>query len=571
MLRAAALAVLFSAGAAPAGDDDALRGVPAEATIVVVADHPRLLIEAVRALPAVTAAQDLAAVKDAFAAPQVKRFLRLIEYYERDLGAAWPELLDAVAGKGITIATRAGDDPAPAVAILRGTDAAVSGQFVKLVVAALEDEVARQAGGGPAVKHRTAKYEGNEMIHLGGEFHLARVGATITVSNNEKALKLSLDSAAGRTKRVAPSGPAAARKLVGGTPAAWLWADLKAVKSTPAAKDFFANSKKEIVGTLVFGSTIDAVGRADFVAGGLYVSGGDLTLKVRLPAPRSGLPPEFALHAPKGAGPGSLPLLDPPGTFYSQSFYLDLATLWTDRAKLFNPVALKDFEKFVADVSKVLPGDGFGKLLEMSGPHHRVVFVAPPTGPLYPSTPAPARPGAAIVSSMRDRQFGQTAAAALRAGAAVASFTTGLAMTEETVDGVPVVTYRFPENKPAAFDPAGDRFHAAPAFAVVGDFLVVASRPDVLRALIPELKKPTGTGFPAVWRGRISGPGLAAYLRNHPESLVADVVLRQGITLAAAKTQVAELAAALEKAGPVTLDLDHQADAYELKFTVDGQ
>ncbi len=352
---------------------------------------------------------------------------------------------------------------------------------------------------------------------------------------------------------------------------AWLWADLRAIKATPAAKDFFANSKKEIVGTLVFGSTVDAIGRADYVSAGLYVGGGDLTLKVRLPAPRRGLPPEFALHAPKAGAVGSLPLLNPPGTFYSQSFYLDLAALWTDRTKLFNPVALKDFEKFVTDVSKVLPGDGFGKLLEMSGPHHRVVFVAPPVTPLYASTPAPARPGAAIVSDMRDPKFGDAAAAALRAGATVASFTTGLAMAEETVAGVKVVTYRFPEAKAADFDPAGDRYHAAPTFAVVGDFLVVASRPDVLRALIPELTTHGGPGSPAVWRGKLSGPGLAAYARNHPEALVADAVLRQGVALAAAKGQVAQLAAALDKAGPVTLALDHQADAYELKFTVHGK
>ena len=319
----------------------------------------------------------------------------------------------------------------------------------------------------------------------------------------------------------------------------------------------------------MFGSTIDAVRRSDFISAGFYGTSAGLNAVLKLPAKRADLPPEFVLHAPPVGQPGSLPLLEPKGVVYSQSFYLDFGTLWTDRKKLLNEQQLKDFEKADKDISKLLPGTTFGKLLEMSGPYHR--FVAVNTDEkLYDKSPDLVYPAAALVTSMRDPQFGKSASAALRAAAFVTSTQTGLKMSDETHDGMKIVTYRFPEDKPfpGDADPGNLRFNAAPSFAVVGEYLVVSSHPRLIKDLIPELRKPIdeSKSSQAVWRGRGYGSGGAEFIRNYPDAVITNTVLTQGIGLDDAKKQVRQIADWVQTLGNPSLEIDHQRDAYELKF-----
>ena len=48
--------------------------------------------------------------------------------------------------------------------------------------------------------------------------------------------------------------------------------------------------------------------------------------------------------------------------------------MWKNRERLINGDAKRDFEKAEKDLSKILPTTvKFGELIEMWGPHHRVV------------------------------------------------------------------------------------------------------------------------------------------------------------------------------------------------------
>jgi hypothetical protein len=558
------VALLALPAAAPA---DPLRLIPRDAGLVIVVENPRKLAEAVRDLDAYRSAQTLPAVREFLDSTVARRFFQLVGYYERELGARWPELLDRVAGGGAALGVRIGVDPAPALLAVQGTDEAAVAEFFTLAVATLEQEAARQAAGeASAARVRRAARNGVETVHLGDDFHAARVGPVIYVSNKEAALHAGLDLKSGRSLADRP-GPPAARKLLGGDPLAWLWLDFAAIKEGQEARDFFEATRKDLFQTLIFGSSADAFRRADFVAAGLHRTADGFTATLRLPARRADLPAEFALHAPPASKPGSLPLLEPKGVLYSQSFYLDLGVLWTERKTLINEQQLKDIEQAEKDISKFLPGTSLGKLLEMSGPHHRLV-AAQLDEKLYPVAPDQAIPPFALVSSMRDPQFGKTATAALRAGAVLATFQTGLKMSEETHDGVTIVSYRFPEDRPfPGGDPGNLRFNFVPCFAVVGDSLVVASSPGLVKELIPELRKPpdpAGTS-PAVWRARAYASGAAEFIRANPEPVVTNAILSEGIGLDEAKKQVAELAAWAATLGKVELSIDHGRDAYEIK------
>jgi hypothetical protein len=171
---------------------------------------------------------------------------------------------------------------------------------------------------------------------------------------------------------------------------------------------------------------------------------------------------------------------------------------------------------------------------------------------------------------MRDPQFGKSAASAMRAGAMLASFQTGLKMSEETHDGVTITTYRFPEKKPfpGDGDPDNLRFNFVPCFAVAGDFLVVSSSPALIKDLIPELKKSPDPAkcSPAVWRAKTYAAGIAQTIRDNPEPVVTNAVLSEGVGLDEAKKQVEALADWVATLGAVGLSIDHGADAYEIKL-----
>ncbi len=574
-LAPAVVAVVALPALAHAGPPELLRLVPKEAGLVLVVENPRKLAETVRDLDAYKSAQELSTVREVLDSTTARRFFQLVAYYERELGAKWPELLDKLAGGGLAVGATVGTDPAPALLVARGTDEAAVAEFFKLSVAVLGQEAARQAAGGDestAPKLRKAEHRGVETVHLGKDFHAARVGPVLYVANTEESLNAGLDVIANDHRPelsvASRSGPKAARKLLGGDPLAWLWFDFAKIKEEKGAKDFFESTRKDLFQTLVAGSSIDAFRRADFIAAGLYRTADGFKAVLRLPAKRADLPKEFALHAPPAGTPGTLPLLEPKGVVYSQSFYLDLGALWDQRDKIVNEQQRKDIEKAEKDISKVLPGTTLGKLLEMSGPYHRLVAVERDEKP-YGVAPEQVVPPFALVSSMRDPHFGKTASSALRSAALLASFQTGLKMTEEKYDGVTIVSYRFPEKGTfPGGDPGNLRFNFVPCFAVVGDSLVVSSSPGLVKDLIPELRKTPDPAkcSPAVWRAKTYATGLAATIRLNPDPVVTNAVLRDGVGLDEAKKQVAALADFTAALGALGLEIDHQPDAYQIKL-----
>ena len=75
---------------------DPLRLVPRQADVVLRIE-PRQLADAVRSLPALMQLSQFPAVRDALSSTNSQRFAKLIGYYEKELGAPWPELLDQLA------------------------------------------------------------------------------------------------------------------------------------------------------------------------------------------------------------------------------------------------------------------------------------------------------------------------------------------------------------------------------------------------------------------------------------------------------------------------------------------
>ncbi len=562
MLRRAlpVFALMFVASSARAADP--LDCVPPSAQIVLVSDSPQKLVEAVTGLEAFQKAQRLPQYRTIYDSATAKRAFQLLAMFEKELGAKWPDLLDQLAGNGVALGLQFADDPAPVILVLQGKDEAQVKKAMELVLKTVEDEFARQ-GAKDVVKR--SKLPGADVVQV-GDLRAARVGATVLISNNETTLKAGIALAtADRAENQVHKARRASFTLLPKDPLAWLWLDLVSVKQSKASKDFFDATRQDFLQTLVVGGTIDCVKRADFVAVGMYKEPTGFRLAVRIPAGRGEFPPEYQLHVPPKDEPGSLPLLEPPGTIYTHSLHLDVGFLWKNRAKLLNDEIRGQLEKAEKDVSKVLPGSvRLGELLEMWGPHHRIVVANHDTPP-YKKQPGQKLPAFGYVATGRDPKFAKSIEPALRSATLIASLQFDLKISEHKHDGTTIVAYRFPENKELADDPDGLRFNFEPCFAIVGAELVVATTVELCKKLITELKSPQkGKSSPAVIRGKFSATGAADTLAALPEPFITDAILSRGIGLDDARKEVAALVAWVRSLGTFRGELDITAKEYKL-------
>lgn len=561
------LTPFFAVAAVATASADPLRAIPKATPLVLHVESPRKLIEAVTTLDVYGTYQAIPQVRQLLEAAPARQAFQFLAHAEKTLGAKWPELLDKLGGNGVALGTFPGTDPAPTVLVMEGTDATATADGFAYALGMIEAELGRQAGSDMPVSLPRGEYSGATTIEL-GEAGVAVAGKTVLFATSKQLLRAAIDRLSAATDtdsvRVAKEFREAKARL-GPKPLASLYFDLRPVKGTAAGKDFFEATRKDFLQTMVVGSTVDAVRRSDFVTAGLFATPAGLKLSVRMPAKRDGVPKEFGLHVPmSGDTPGTLPLLEPPGVLYSQSVHLDLAAMWRDRKKLFNDQVLTDIEKGVADVSKLLPNTSLDSLFAQSGPHHR--FVAVERGhDQYAVKPGTPLPEMALVSSMRDGEFASGMATVLRGGGLLASLEYGLKLSEETVDGVTIVSYRFPEKGVYPGDDDGYRFNFVPCFATTGDFFLTATSPRLLKDLLIELKKPTTGAGPsaAVWRGKVYGRGAATALRGRPDPIITDAILSRGVGLKQATAEVEQLAGFLDTIGTAGFTMDHGANAFQ--------
>jgi hypothetical protein len=559
------LALLLIGNTARAADP--LTCVPDSAHVVVVADNPRRLSEAIIGLAAFQHAQQLAPVRQLYDSTAARRLLQMLAFAEKELGAKWPELLDQLGGNGVALAVQFYVDPASALVVLSGKDDKQVEKAYALALRVVEEELARQ-GNKQAVKRETMGSVA--FASIGNDIHTARIGAMILVSNKLQTLKTAAtaafaDARSDRSKSPVHRARRDAAKVLPKGALAWLWVNFAAVKETKQAKDFFDATRQDFLQTFVVGSTIDCLKRSDFVAIGVYQEPTGFRLRLRIPAGRDGLWDDLVVHVPPQGTSGSLPLLEPPGTIYAQSFYLDASYMWKHRDRLITGDAKRDFEKGEKQLSKILPTPvKFGELIEMWGPHHRVIVANHDSRP-YKVEPSLKLPAFGYVATARDPKFTKSVESLLNAAGVVGSLQFGMKRREHEHEGVTIVAYRFQESKPIPEDPDGLRFNFEPCFASVGDELMVASTLELGKKLVTELKKPrNGQSSTAVLRGAASASGAADVLAGLSDPLITDAVLGRGIGLAEARKEIAELVNFVKTLGTGRVELDVTDKEYRL-------
>lgn len=556
---AGSVVVLWGASCLPAADLATLKLIPPQANLIVHVENPRKLAETVIHHDVTQQVLKLPFVSEQIDTPEFERFLHLIRYYEKDLGAPWPELIDKLAGGGMTIAAKAGGENAPFMIVFRGSDEAFTKRFVDRVLYVIEQEQIRADS-----KERTKKgtHRGIDGWQLAEDALMTRLGSTLLFTNKNQALQAAIDLHLDGGKSLADrSEIAAARKTLPADCHAWLWLDLDIARQSKEAKEQYTFPANDPLQVGLIGGWGNTVIRSQFLLAGLYEEQGSFKLSFRLPAGRNGMPEALALHVPPAGTIGSLPLLEPKGTLYSQSFYFDIRALWELRKLLFNEKIAKDFEGAEKQIAPFLPGTSLSKILTQAGAHHRIVVVNH-TAKGYATKPDQILPAFAFVTTFRDPKFAKSFEGVLRAGALVATTQFKMKMNDEMHGGVKIVYYRFDEKAKVDGDPGNVRFNFTPSFATLNDQFIVCSNVELCRELVDLLKvedrRSPSRSSPAALRGRFYSAGGAEVLKAFEDEVLAQVILNEAVKPQVARKRTGELMQFVRSLGTVTIESEYR-------------
>jgi len=545
---------------------DPLRLVPAQADLAIKVEQPRQLAETALALDLVKQLQTFEPFREFYDSTNFRRFQQLLGYFEKELGGKWPELLDQLAGGGMVVAVKFGEEPAPALLVMQSKDEAALKKFVKVVRGMLDQELTRDDA---KERLQVGSYKSIETLRLGQDLHAAVAGSALLLANREKALHAALDCHLndGKQSLAALAKVSAARKQLPADQFAWLWLNLEHLRQLPGYKQALGGEATDPGQLLLFGGWLDTIRHAPYLCAGFGKEGqGEgLTLSFRAPRGRADIAPGLAaLHLPAEQD-GSLPLLEPKGVLFSSSYVLDLAKFWEHRAQLLNAEQVKGLEEGEKQAAKFLAGIKLGKILSQAGPHQRFVAAHQPKAG-YTTQPGTNIPAFAFVQSMRDPEgFARSAETIFRAAVLASRGQTGLKLAQEKHGDLTLVGFRFPEDKPYEGDTNNVRFNFSPCFVTVGDQFVMASTIELGRELIGILQKEakdSASRSPAASRMKFHAAGGADYLQSIEEQLLAATILDQALAPKEAQEQVRKLIDLVRRAGALALDNTYEAKQF---------
>jgi hypothetical protein len=570
LLLTVAVALAIAVPAGRADSKDPLRFFPEQTDIVLKVEKPRALIEAVVKHDLAKEAQELPIVQNFLDSAQARQFFRILAYFERELGAPWPELIDKVAGGGIAVGTKfAPDGNGPVVIAVQGTDEKTVGRFFDLGVSLLEEERTRQGAKDP-LKHKT--YEGFDGVQLDKDALIARSGDVLLFSNKNDALKAAIDHVVKGEKASKSIAAVATRQASGVLPpnaAAWLWLNLKPVKELPQAKDLFNTPRDNIPLTILAADVLDVVRRSDFLAAGLYANKGDFRLAVRLPAGRDGMAPDVELHLPKDPKvTGTLPLLEPKGVLFSYSFYFDADTLYQKRDQILPSQVAKDFAEGEKQISRFLIGSTLPRFLSQAGVHYRIVATKPEPVAEYKTEPDQRLPAFAVVASMRDPAFAKTMTGLIKAGALAVGQAAALRSWDEEIAGVQAFGYSFPEGGKFPDDPQKLHFNYQPTFGAYKDQYIAASNKGLFRELVGLIDKEDRSQVVTQnAKIRLYAGGAGEYAYSAQEQSLAATIIGQAVKVGEARQQTDALIKLTSKLGTVGFEMDYTANQARIDLT----
>lgn len=554
-----ALPVLITQPATGAADlPAATHWVPQDAVLVLEAAEPMVLLEPLLSSELAKAASALTASQK----PNLKlqQLEGIVAFLELQLGTDWRTAIRRLAGGGLAFAV----DPTG------GTLLTVDTKDEKLLQQL--QETVRHFATAEALKqnHRdqaaSREYRGVTAWTLAPNEAHALLGPRLLLANRPATLERALDLRAesdGKSILSAPSY-AAARQAVGKDAVASLFLNLEFLRLAPNVKQALADDGNPM-STLLLADTKEALRHANWLALGVYLRDGKLTLKTFTDGQAPPASKSAAFATPATPDEGLRPSLTVPGGIACLSLYRDLHAFYAAKDDLFpeRTSGLVFFENMMGIFfSGIELTDG---VLGEARPDVRLVVASQRYDPAV-GTPANQVPAFAAVLRLRHPQaFGDTVEEAWQKALGLANFTRGqqalpgLVIDRASHNGVKysLSYFRPPSDKDkTALD---SRYNYRPALARPGDYVVISSTDGLAEDLIDALKqesasppKPSPTAHS---RLELNGAQLHAILLANREPMIRKNMVDKGSTREQAESDISLLLTVVDCLDQATLTL----------------
>jgi len=543
---------------------DPLRLVPQNAIALFQCSQPKKAVDEILSYVDRLELTKFDEVKELLNSTPYQRFARYLQYLEKEYDRPWGKLLDDLTGHGLVVAVIQPDEPKKQPQVLGIVEAKDPDLLRRAYVAALEFIKQEAQNADSPAAATTSKYRTVSVTSLGDQFCLAQHGTTLLLATSARVMTKAIDqlfdnravSIHQHLRFVQSERPHSADLL------AWGWVDVSYFKDQ--AKDDIEKFKlptNDLLPHLLFGGLLDAVIRSDHAWIAVRSDANGPAIELTSPAGRA-KSQEGArlLHMHDPEKEPLLPLLNPPGTLASTSFYWNLSSLWQQRDKYYKEGALKEFDEADKQVKPFLAGNSLSSLMNTLGARHRIV-IARQRQSGYKAKPKTAYPAFAFVAECTNpEQFSKIIAVPLRTAGFFFSTQVNMKLFDETYHNSKITGYRFTENEKNHGYDQGGLFNYSPSFARVGNFFVISSTVELCKDLIDEIQLPTsaaGISDHADLRQRFSWSALSQAVAAERPLLVSLLTLRHGGAVERVDDQINALLKLLDRLGTLDLTIHH--------------
>ncbi len=549
--------------------------LPGSTILYAEISNPPAILDGLLEHPVTKRLQEEEVYQEILKDSEVAEFLLVLDYIESELGMEWDVALKALTSGGVTFAFDA--ETKGAALFFKAKDEQSLNKIVETMM-----KLARQDA---ADNNRDDPYDIDEYrgittygVKNGG---FALYEQWLVFASNEKIGMTLLDGLLdGNTPNCLADNEQfqEAKSKIKASGAAWLYADLNAIRDAGVAKKLFTGKADDPFGEILLGGILDILEETPYVTASLSGAGQSARLRLSVPFEQSWIS-EAREHyfGPRGTGQ-AVAIPDLPNLLFATSAYRNFSEMWLRAGDLFNERINDKFAEADSTLTTLFSGKDFGEdILGALSPE--ILFIA--TRQEFPKDrPAPALklPAFALVAEMREpkttsKEFRRLFQSLIGFFNVVGSMNgqPQLELDMDKFEGGELVSATFvPLAGEEDKDPARINFNFSPTVAFSGNRIIVSSTTGLARNLIA-VKEPEerDTDMIVNTTALLSAPVAKAALEDNLSQLISNNMLEEGHSREEAETEIGILLKLLGYFQAAALSLETSKGTLSLNLDVE--
>ncbi|MGD9854086.1 MAG: hypothetical protein AB7U20_03965 [Planctomycetaceae bacterium] len=577
--RRSSLTALLLAGIVMASPtlavEHAAEFLPPSTVLYAEISDPPGVMDLVTAHPVAARLRTSAAYRQAVEEPKSRKFLTAVKYVESQLGMSWREAFETATQGGVVLAFDARTEAA--ALLMQAADerklARITATFVRL---ARED--AERKGEDTPFEERD--YRGVTVYRTKQGGFAAYQHWFVVVNNSDLGrdiLDALLDS---RERSLADvSSFQEARRTVEPGHAAWVYANIGAVREAGAAPRLFSGRADDPIGELLLGGVLDVLRQTPCVTAALRGDDHQLGFTLSMPLDRSWMTEERE-HYFGAEGNGRAPqMYDLPNKLFTLAVHRNVSAMWLRSGDLFDEQVNDKLAEADGKLSTLFAGKDFGEdILGSIAPQLQIVAVRqefPPDRPV----PAIKLPAAALLAELKDpdvtarelRRIFQSLIGFLNVVGAMNGQPQLELDQEPLADGEgELISATFVGEAAAAPEQGAKiQFNFSPSVAFSGNRMIIASTAALARdlAALNAVESPVGGDIVNLQVG-LSADVLRMVLGDNLTHLISQNMLEKGHTRDEATAELETLLNILSLVGDVAMTLSTSGRSLDVTIDV---